>query len=263
MLHLESITKTFFPGTINERRALRGIDLSMAPGEFITIIGSNGAGKSTLLNVISGLIPADTGKVVIDGRDVTRLNDHQRANYIGRVFQNPMAGTAPHMTIEENMAMALERGKTRGLRIGVTRAKRERFRSELQALELGLEDRLKSWVGLLSGGQRQALSLLMATFSGPKILLLDEHTAALDPERAKLVTRLTQETVDRFGLTTLMVTHNMEQALRLGTRLVMMHDGQIVLDLDEDQKGHMTIPDLLHEFEKVKGMQMDDRTLLQ
>jgi putative tryptophan/tyrosine transport system ATP-binding protein len=263
MLNITNVNKTFFPGTVNERKALRGINLELKAGEFVTVIGSNGAGKSTVLNTIAGKLRPDTGAVRIDGTDVTRLADHARARYIGRVFQDPMAGTAPNMTIEENMSMALGRGRRRGLALGVTRAKRERFREELTSLELGLENRLKAKVGLLSGGQRQALSLLMATFSGPKILLLDEHTAALDPQRADLVSRLTAEIVERHQLTTLMVTHNMEQALRLGTRLIMMHDGQIILDLDTEQKSKMTVPDLLHEFEKIKGAQLDDRTMLQ
>ncbi|MGJ9402480.1 ABC transporter ATP-binding protein [Arthrobacter sp. KK5.5] len=263
MLDITNVNKTFFPGTVNERKALRGIDLHLSSGEFVTVIGSNGAGKSTVLNITSGKMRPDAGTVFIDGKDVTKLPDHRRAQYIGRVFQDPMAGTAPTMSIEQNMSMALERGRRRGLGMGVTKAKRERFREELKSLELGLEDRLKAKVGLLSGGQRQALSLLMATFSGPKILLLDEHTAALDPQRAALVSRLTAETVDRFGLTTLMVTHNMEQALRLGTRLVMMHDGRIILDLDREQKSKMTVQGLLAEFEKIKGAQLDDRTMLQ
>ncbi len=262
MLRLENISKTFAPGTVNARLALRDVSLHLAPGDFVTVIGSNGAGKSTLLNVIAGTYRPDTGTVTIDGRNVTRLNDHQRARYIGRVFQNPAAGTAPHMSIEENLAMALERGQRRGLRLGVTRAKRERFAQELRALEQGLDVRLKDWVSLLSGGQRQALSLLMATFSEPKILLLDEHTAALDPQRAALVSRLTTETVERFGLTTLMVTHNMEQALRMGNRLIMMHEGAIVLDLGPVHKSRTTVQDLLREFERIKGGELDD-TLLQ
>lgn len=263
MLDITNVNKTFFPGTVNERKALRGIDLHLAAGEFVTVIGSNGAGKSTILNITSGKMRPDTGTVSIDGKDVTKMPDHRRAQFIGRVFQDPMAGSAPTMTIEQNMSMALERGQRRGLALGVTKAKRERFREELKSLELGLEDRLKAKVGLLSGGQRQALSLLMATFSGPKILLLDEHTAALDPQRAALVSRLTAETVDRFKLTTLMVTHNMEQALRLGTRLIMMHDGRIILDLNQEQKSKMTVHGLLQEFEKIKGAQLDDRTMLQ
>lgn len=261
MLTIEDVHMTFFPGTLNARVALTGVSLELAPGDFVTVIGSNGAGKSTLLNVVAGTLRADSGAVRIDGRDVTRLSDHQRARYIGRVFQNPAAGTAPHMTIEENLAMALERGKRRGLRLGVTNAKRARFREELKALEQGLDTRLGDWVSLLSGGQRQALSLLMATFSEPKILLLDEHTAALDPQRAALVTRLTAEIVERFGLTTLMVTHNMDQALKLGNRLIMMHEGRIVLDLDAEAKSKMTAKGLLAEFEKVKGDALDDSLL--
>ncbi len=262
MLDIKNVHKTFFAGTVNERVALQEINLSLAAGEFVTVIGSNGAGKSTILNITSGKLRPDTGTVSIDGQDVTRLADHQRARYVGRVFQDPMAGTSPEMTIEENLAIAYERGKRRGLRPGVTRKKREFFEEELRSLELGLENRLKAKVGLLSGGQRQALSLLMATFSSPKILLLDEHTAALDPQRAELVSRLTAEVVDRHQLTTLMVTHNMEQALRLGTRLIMMHEGRIILDLDQEQKLKATVPDLLHEFEKIKGV-VDDRTMLQ
>ncbi|GAA4363467.1 ABC transporter ATP-binding protein [Paeniglutamicibacter cryotolerans] len=263
MLEVNNISKTFFPGTVNERKALREVNLNLGAGEFVTVIGSNGAGKSTILNMVGGKLRPDTGSVIIDGKDVTKLPDHVRARFIGRVFQDPMAGTAPNMTIEENMSLALGRGTNRGLGLGVTKAKRVRFAEELRSLELGLENRMKSKVGLLSGGQRQALSLLMATFSGPKILLLDEHTAALDPQRAALVARLTEEIVERHQLTTLMVTHNMEQALRLGTRLIMMHDGQIILDLDQEQKSRMQVSDLLHEFEKIKGAQLDDRTMLQ
>ena len=263
MLEITNVHKTFFAGTVNERAALRDINLSLSAGEFVTVIGSNGAGKSTILNITSGKLRPDTGTVTIDGTDVTRLADHGRARFIGRVFQDPMAGTSPDMTIEQNLAIAYERGKSRGLRPGVTRKKREFFKEELKSLELGLENRLKAKVGLLSGGQRQALSLLMATFSSPKILLLDEHTAALDPQRAELVSRLTAEVVERHGLTTLMVTHNMEQALRLGTRLIMMHEGRIILDLDRQQKEKTTVPDLLHEFEKIKGAALDDRTMLQ
>ncbi len=263
MLEVSNLNKTFFPGTVNERKALRDINLDLSSGEFVTVIGSNGAGKSTVLNMVGGKLQPDSGTVRIGGKDVTRLADHARAKYIGRVFQDPMAGTAPNMSIEENMSLALGRGKFRGLNPGVNKAKREQFVEELRSLELGLENRLKAKVGLLSGGQRQALSLLMATFSGPEILLLDEHTAALDPQRAALVARLTEEIVQRHKLTTLMVTHNMEQALRLGSRLIMMHDGQIILDLDAQQKAKMTVPDLLHEFEKIKGAALDDRTMLQ
>ncbi|GAA3593142.1 ABC transporter ATP-binding protein [Klugiella xanthotipulae] len=262
MLTITDARKTFFPGTVNEKPALRDITLHLAPGDFATIIGSNGAGKSTLLNAISGTLPLDAGSIQIDGIVVNRMNDHRRARFIGRVFQDPSAGTAPSLTIQENMAIALRRGQRRGLGWGVTSARKARFRDELATLELGLENRLTAKVGLLSGGQRQALSLLMATFTQPNILLLDEHTAALDPQRAELVTRLTQSVVHQHGLTTLMVTHNMEQALRVGNRLIMMHDGQVILELDADQKKTTTVPDLLREFEKIKGATLDDRTLL-
>lgn len=264
MLSINGVHKTFFAGTVNERVALDGVDLHLGEGDFVTVIGSNGAGKSTVLNITSGKLRPDTGSVRIDGADVTRLADFQRAKYIGRVFQDPMAGTSPGMTIEENLSIAYERGKVRGLRWGVSRKKREFFRAELGSLELGLERRLKSKVGLLSGGQRQALSLLMATFSRPKILLLDEHTAALDPQRAALVSRITAEVVARHRLTTLMVTHNMEQALRLGNRLIMMHEGRIILDIDQEQKAKTTVEDLLSEFEKIRGEKFaDDRAMLQ
>lgn len=262
MLELTDVRKTFFRGTVNERVAIADLTLTLGEGEFVTVIGSNGAGKSTLLNLVSGKMRPDSGSVVIDGHDVTRLGDHQRGAYVGHVFQNPMAGTSPELTIEENLAIAYGRGKVRGLRRGVTRAKRDVFEAELASLELGLERRLKAKVGLLSGGQRQALSLLMATFSEPRILLLDEHTAALDPQRAALVTRLTGEVVARHNLTTLMVTHNMDQALKLGTRLVMMHEGRVILDIGAEHKARTTVADLLHEFEKIKGAALDD-TLLQ
>ncbi|WP_147917501.1 ABC transporter ATP-binding protein [Ruania zhangjianzhongii] len=263
MLELTDVSKTFFAGTVNERLALREISLRLEPAEFVTVIGSNGAGKSTLLNIVAGALSTDRGTVRIDGADVTRAPDYRRARTIGRVFQDPMAGSAPSMTIEENLAIAYARGRRRGLRRGVTTHKRDLFRAELASLELGLEDRLKTTVGLLSGGQRQALSLLMATFSRPKILLLDEHTAALDPKRAELVAGLTTAAVERHHLTTLMVTHNMEQALRLGTRLIMMHEGRIVVDIAGERKQRATVADLLGAFEQVKGAELDDRTLLQ
>lgn len=263
MLQLAGIRKTFFPGTVNERLALDGVDLTLQERDFVTVIGSNGAGKSTLLNIVSGSLRPDTGSVTIAGKDVTRLTDFQRAAYVGRVFQNPAAGTAPHMTIEENLAMALERGKRRMLGRGVTKTKRAFFREQLAVLEQGLEGRLTDWVGLLSGGQRQSLSLLMATFSRPQILLLDEHTAALDPQRAALVTRLTSELVSEHQLTTLMVTHNMEQALKMGNRLIMMHRGRIIMDVAGQKKAAMKVSDLLAEFEKVKDAELSDRTLLQ
>ncbi|MDJ0348636.1 ABC transporter ATP-binding protein [Cryobacterium sp. PH29-G1] len=262
MLLIENITKTFFPGTVNERVALNNVSLQLNTGDFVTVIGSNGAGKSTLLNMISGKLPIDSGDLSIDGSSVKRMPDYARAAYVGRVFQDPMAGTAPDLSIEQNLALALRRGQRRGLSWGVTHKRRAFFREELLSLELGLENRLKARVGLLSGGQRQALSLLMASFTQPRILLLDEHTAALDPQRAELVTTLTESIVAKHNLTTLMVTHNMEQALRLGNRLVMMHEGQIILDVDAKRKATMTVPDLLAEFAKIKGASLDDRALL-
>ncbi|WP_024357040.1 ABC transporter ATP-binding protein [Leucobacter chironomi] len=262
MLKIDKIEKTFFAGTVNERRALAGLSLHLDEGDFVTVIGSNGAGKSTLLNAISGRYTVDTGSIEIDGRRVNRLKEHQRAAYVGRVFQDPMAGTAPDLTIEQNLALAVRRGKRRGLGLALTRSLRERFRDELQSLELGLENRLTAKVGLLSGGQRQALSLLMAGFTHPSILLLDEHTAALDPQRAALVTELTGRIVSQGRLTTLMVTHNMEQALRLGNRLIMMHEGRIVFSASADEKRTLTVPRLLEEFGKIKGAQLDDRALL-
>ncbi|MGR4010156.1 ABC transporter ATP-binding protein [Leucobacter sp. 1207-22] len=262
MLQIERISKTFFPGTVNERRALNEISLTLAEGDFVTIIGSNGAGKSTLLNAISGRYSVDSGTIDIAGNRVNKLKEHQRAKYVGRVFQDPMAGTAPDLTIEQNLALAVRRGKSRGLGPALTRGQRERFREELTSLELGLEHRLTAKVGLLSGGQRQALSLLMAGFTSPEILLLDEHTAALDPQRAALVTDLTGRIVGQGGLTTLMVTHNMEQALTLGNRLIMMHEGQIVFEADAERKKTLTVAGLLEEFSKIKGAQLDDRALL-
>ncbi|TLP94195.1 ATP-binding cassette domain-containing protein [Nesterenkonia salmonea] len=263
MLNVTHVSKTFFPGTVNERKALVDVSLTLSPGDFVTVIGSNGAGKSTVLNTVAGRISQDQGVVSLDGRDVSKLKEHQRAAQVGRVFQDPMAGTSPNLTIEENLSLADKRGRRRGLGLGVTRAKRERFAEALKVLELGLEDRLKTKVGLLSGGQRQALSLLMATFSQPKILLLDEHTAALDPQRAELVTRLTKKVVEEQGLTTLMVTHNMVQALEVGNRLIMMHEGRIILDVSEAEKSKLTPADLLAEFGKIKGAALDDKTLLQ
>lgn len=262
MLKLDHVTKRFFPGTVNERVALDALSLTLNEGDFVTVIGSNGAGKSTMLNVISGRYPIDGGAVVIDGRDVTRMPEHRRAAWVARVFQDPMAGTAPHLTIEENLAIAFSRGQRRGLGLAVTRASRDRYREALATLELGLEDRLQMRVGMLSGGQRQALSLLMATYAQPSILLLDEHTAALDPSRAELITRLTGEAVARHNLTSLMVTHNMDQAIELGNRLIMMHEGRIVLEVDEDAKKTITADELLEEFSRIKGATLSDRTLL-
>ncbi len=262
MLKLVNVTKRFFPGTINERVALDDLSLTLHEGDFVTVIGSNGAGKSTMLNVVAGRYLTEAGQVLIDDRDVTKMAEHKRASWVARVFQDPMAGTSPHLTIEENLAIAFQRGEHRGLRLAVTKAKREVFREALATLELGLEDRLQMRVGMLSGGQRQALSLLMATYAQPAILLLDEHTAALDPSRAELITRLTGEAVARHRLTTLMVTHNMHQAIELGNRLIMMHEGKVVLEVDEAEKKTITADRLLEEFSKIKGASLSDRTLL-
>ncbi|MDR1187530.1 MAG: ABC transporter ATP-binding protein [Bifidobacteriaceae bacterium] len=261
MLKLTRVSKTFFPNTANERRALRRVSLDLAEGDFATIIGSNGAGKSTLLNVIAGSLTADEGTIEIGERDVTKLPGYRRAWLLARVFQDPQAGTAPHLTIEQNMSIALTRGHRRGLGPGVGPKRRAEFREELTVLGLGLEDRLKTRVGMLSGGQRQALSLLMASFTHPQLLLLDEHTAALDPARAELVTELTEKVVADSKLTALMVTHNMSQALRVGNRLLMMHEGEIILELNAAQKRRTTVADLMERFASVKG-QMADRSLL-
>ena len=263
MLKLEGINKIFNEGTPDEKVALDNIDLHLAPGDFVTIIGSNGAGKSTMMNMISGALTPDIGSVSIDGNNVTRLPEYKRSHFIGRVFQDPMAGTAPSMTIEENLAIAYSRNAKRSLRFGVDKKRREFFKTSLERLGLNLENRLSAKVGLLSGGERQALSLLMATFTKPSILLLDEHTAALDPSRAELITRLTKELVEADNLTTLMVTHNMQQALDLGNHLIMMDKGQIILEVGEDKKPSLTIPDLMAEFERIRGEKMNsDRALL-
>lgn len=263
MLELANVSKLFFAGSPDEKIALTQINLSLRPGDFVTVIGSNGAGKSTLMNIISGVLTPDAGDVRIDGKSVQQLPEYKRSRWIGRVFQDPMAGTSPHMTIEENLAIAHARGKSRGFGIGVTRAKRAYYQEQLRRLNLGLETRLKAKVGQLSGGERQALSLLMATFTQPQILLLDEHTAALDPARAELVTRLTDSIVREMKLTTLMVTHNMEQAIRLGNRLIMMDKGRIILDLNEERKKDLTVERLLKEFEAISGHKLaDDRVVL-
>jgi len=261
MLTIDSVCKTFYPGTANERAALIDVNLELDEGDFVTIIGSNGAGKSTLLNVIAGSLPVDWGTIEIDGRDITRLPEHRRAAWIARVFQDPAAGTSPHLTIEQNLAIAYNRGKSNTLRPALTRSRREEFVSQLATLEQDLDTRMRHRVGLLSGGQRQALSLLMASFTHPKLLLLDEHTAALDPERAELVLRLTGQIVGEQRLTALMVTHNMEHALRLGNRLVMMHEGRIIHTLSPAEKAGAEVGDLLEWFSREKGG-MTDRTLL-
>ena len=263
MLKIEKLTKTFHKGTINEKQAIRGVSLHLAPGDFVTVIGGNGAGKSTLLNLISGTLMADSGSILLDGVELSQLPEHIRARFLGRVFQDPMMGTAADMGIEENLAMALRRGKQRGLGWGITAAEREYYRGRLAALGLGLEDRMKSKVGLLSGGQRQALTLLMATLQKPKLLLLDEHTAALDPKTAAKVLELTGEMVVRDHLTTLMVTHNMRDAIRMGNRLIMMHEGQVIVDVAGEKKLGLHVPDLLAMFEKASGGEFaNDRMLL-
>lgn len=263
MLRLANINKVFNEGTPDEKIALGDINLHLAPGDFVTVIGSNGAGKSTMMNMISGALTPDYGVVEINGKNVTNDAEYHRAKQIGRVFQDPMAGTAPSMTIEENLAIAYNRTKSRTLSFGVTKKRREIYRSALEMLSLGLENRLNAKVGLLSGGERQALSLLMATFTQPSILLLDEHTAALDPSRAELITKLTKQLVEKDQLTTLMVTHNMQQALDLGNRLIMMDKGQIILEVGPDEKPNLTIPDLMDAFEKIRGEKMNsDRALL-
>jgi len=263
MLQITNAYKLFNPGTVDEKTALTGIQLRLNPGDFVTVIGSNGAGKSTLMNIISGTMKPDRGDVQIQGQSIAHLPEYMRSRWIGRVFQDPMAGTAPRMSIEENLAMAYMRGKRRGLRFGVTWKKREMFREQLKRLGIGLEDRLRAKVGMLSGGERQALSLLMATFTEPQILLLDEHTAALDPARAELITRLTENIVHDMKLTTLMVTHNMEQAIRLGNRLIMMDKGKIILDIGPERKKSLTVEQLLGEFEQISGHKLsDDRIVL-
>ncbi|GIN90310.1 ABC transporter ATP-binding protein [Siminovitchia terrae] len=263
MLKLEQISKIFNEGTPDEKIALDQVTYSLKEGDFVTVIGSNGAGKSTLMNMISGVLTPDVGAVKIDSKNVTRLPEYKRSHCIGRVFQDPMAGTAPTMTIEENLAMAYSRNKKRTLKKGVDRKRKDFFRTSLETLHLNLENRLNAKVGLLSGGERQALSLLMATFTQPSILLLDEHTAALDPARAELITNLTKELVEKDNLTTLMVTHNMQQALDLGNRLIMMDKGQVILEVDEKEKKELTIEKLLAEFQRIRGEQFaSDKALL-
>lgn len=262
MLKLQNIAKTFNPGTITEKYALRGVTLHLSPGDFVTVIGGNGAGKSTLMNSIAGTFRVDAGSIVIAGTDITKWPEHKRAKYIGRVFQDPMMGTAAGMMIEENLAIAARRGNAPRLRWSFSKAQRERFRELLTGLDLGLEDRLESKVGLLSGGQRQALTLLMATMAEPKLLLLDEHTAALDPKTAEKVLDITKSIVEKRKLTTLMITHNMKDALRLGNRLIMMHEGNILVDVKGEEKSRLTVRDLLALFEKAAGNEMANDSLL-
>ncbi len=260
MLRIEHLSKTFNPGTVNEKTAIADLSLHLAPGDFVTIIGSNGAGKSTLFNAIAGDFMADTGSILLDGRDITFLPPHKRSKSIGRLFQDPMRGSAPHMTIEENLALAAGSG---GWFSHLTAADRVRFRDRLALLDMGLEDRMRQPVGLLSGGQRQALTLLMATFCPPKLLMLDEHTAALDPATAEKVLEITKNVVSENKITTLMVTHNMHQALELGNRTLMMDGGNIVLDVAGEQRAKMTVADLLAQFKLGVGKDLDnDRMLL-
>lgn len=263
MLKLDNIHKTFNPGTINEKIALNGVNLTLNEGDFVTVIGGNGAGKSTTLNAIAGVWPIDSGKIYIGGDDVTKLSEHKRAKYLGRVFQDPMTGTATTMSIEENMAIAARRGEKRGLSWGITHQERDTYREMLKALDLGLEDRLTSKVGLLSGGQRQAITLLMASIKKPKLLLLDEHTAALDPKTAAKVLEISDKIISENHLTAMMVTHNMKDAIVHGNRLIMMHEGKVILNISGEEKKKLTVEDLLHQFEKVSGEEFaNDKALL-
>ena len=261
MLEIQDVHKTFNAGTINEKVALNGVNLNLNPGDFVTIIGGNGAGKSTTL--IAGVWSIDAGKIVIDGVDITKLSEHKRAAFLGRVFQDPMTGTAATMSIEENMAIAARRGQRRGLGWGITKKERESFKESLKTLDLGLEDRLSSKVGLLSGGQRQAITLLMASLKKPKLLLLDEHTAALDPKTAAKVLALSDKIISDHNLTAMMVTHNMKDAILHGNRLIMMHEGRVIYDVSGEEKKQLQVADLLKKFEEVSGGEFaNDRMML-
>ena len=263
MLKIENVTKTFNPGTVNEKVALKNLNLHLQEGDFVTVIGGNGAGKSTMLNAVAGVWGVDSGTITIGGNNVTNLPEYKRAKFIGRVFQDPMMGTAATMQIEENLALAARRGKPRTLRAGITRAEREQYVEQLKILDLGLEDRLTAKVGLLSGGQRQALTLLMATLQKPQLLLLDEHTAALDPKTAAKVLEATQRIVEKDHLTTMMITHNMRDAIAYGNRLVMMYDGHIVVDVSGEEKKRLTVEQLLSLFSQASGSdEADDKLLL-
>ncbi len=263
MLEIKNVTKIFNAGTVNEKIALNNISLTLNDGDFVTVIGGNGAGKSTMLNVTAGTYGVDEGHIIIDGKDVTKMSEYRRAKYIGRVFQDPMVGTAADMWIEENMALAQQRGTRRGLSWAITKKDREKFKEMLARLDLGLENRLSTKVALLSGGQRQAITLLMASMMQPKLLLLDEHTAALDPKTAAKVLDITESIVEETKLTTLMITHNMKDALRLGNRLIMMHEGRIIFDVAGEEKKNLTVADLLKKFELASdGTFANDRMLL-
>ena len=263
MLEIRNVSKTFNAGTINEKTALRGVNLTLNDGDFVTVIGGNGAGKSTLLNAICGTWQVDCGQIIIDGEDVTSKPEHKRAKYLGRVFQDPMMGTAADMEIQENLALAKRRGKIRGLGWGISKKEREEYKKLLSTLGLGLEDRMTSKVGLLSGGQRQAVTLLMAAMAEPKLLLLDEHTAALDPKTAEKVLEITESIVNKSKLTTLMITHNMRDAIKHGNRLIMMHEGNVIVDVSGEEKKNLTVEDLLELFNKASGKEFaNDRTIL-
>ncbi len=263
MLTISHVRKTFNKGTINEKKALQGINLHLKPGDFVTVIGGNGAGKSTMLNMIAGVYPIDSGKIEIDGINISREPEHKRAQYIGRVFQDPMRGTAAGMQIQENLALALRRGQKRGLSWHIKNEEMDFYREALTRLDLGLQTRMTSKVGLLSGGQRQALTLLMATLERPKLLLLDEHTAALDPKTARKVLELTDEIVTEQNLTTLMVTHNMKDAIQYGNRLIMMHEGRVIYDVEGQEKKKLQVEDLLKKFEEHSGEEFaNDRMML-
>lgn len=263
MLELRNISKTFFPGTVNEKLALDNLNLTLNDGDFVTVIGGNGAGKSTMLNIIAGVFAPDEGQILIDGKDVTNMPEHKRASFLGRVFQDPMMGTAANMQLEENLSLAYRRGKRRTLRWAITKAERQEYKEMLQELDLGLEARLTTRVGLLSGGQRQAVTLLMATMNKPELLLLDEHTAALDPKTADKVLSLTDKFVSEDNLTTLMITHNMKDAIAHGNRLIMMNAGRIIFDVSGEEKKKLTVEMLLEQFSKASGTEFtSDRALL-
>ena len=263
MLEIQNVSKTFNAGTVNQKTALNGLNLKLNEGDFVTVIGGNGAGKSTMLNAIAGVFQVDSGTITIDGQDVTKLPEHKRAAFLGRVFQDPMMGTAPTMQIEENLALAARRGQPRGLKWGITALERADYRELLKTLDLGLEDRLTAKVGLLSGGQRQALTLLMASLKQPKLLLLDEHTAALDPKTADKVLALSDQIVQENNLTTLMITHNMKDAIAHGNRLIMMDAGRVVVDISGEDKKKLTVPDLLALFSRASGSdEVNDKMLL-
>ena len=263
MLDITGVEKTFNPGTVNQKKALNGLNLHLAKGDFVTVIGGNGAGKSTMLNMIAGVYPVDCGSIVIDGINVTKLPEHKRAKYLGRVFQDPMTGTAADMQIEENLALAARRGARRTLRAGITAKERKEYKELLKILDLGLEERLTAKVGLLSGGQRQALTLLMASIKRPKLLLLDEHTAALDPKTAAKVLEISDKLIKENDLTAMMVTHNMKDAIAYGNRLIMMHEGRIIYDVSGEEKKSLTVDALIQKFSQTSGQEFaNDRALL-